>query len=216
VRLDSNEVHCQRSFTDCLLAKKNSAPRGVLKSESYGKRENFVLPREAAASVLSCHRFHASKRDVIRLHEDSGEQSAFLYHLELPKEIPSHLNLLPEIEETSSKHSPVAAVLLQNRIDGAFIKQTNFKLLAEGVAYACGLAITSKLGTVQNWARHIWIPSEAVSKVTKFRQWESGPPVELHMRNEEKCRAYSEAQKNGDTKKSTPPRWRGLEEIKIK
>ena len=128
----------------------------------------------AGPSCLVGHRVHASKRDVIRLLEDSVEQSAFLYELDLPKEIASDLDLLAEIAEPSNKHSAVAAVSLQKRIAGAFIKRTNFKLLAEGVAHALDLAITSNIGTAQNWASQSWISKAAVSKVTKFWQWELG------------------------------------------
>ena len=55
--------------------------------------------------------------------------------------------------------------------------------------------MTNGLGTMQDWALQNGVSRAAVSKVAKFWQRELGLPAGSHMRDEQKCRAYSEAQK---------------------
>ena len=81
-------------------------------------------------------------------------------------------------------------------IAGAFLKGTNSKLLPAGPAYESDLWVTSGMGTMQDWARENGVSRAAVSKVAKFWQRELELPAGSHMRDEQKCRAYSEAQRN--------------------
>ena len=80
-------------------------------------------------------------------------------------------------------------------IAGAFLKGTNSKLLAAGPAYESDLSVTSGMGTMQDWARENGVSRAAVSKAAKFWQRELELPTGSHMRDEQKCRAYSEAQR---------------------
>jgi hypothetical protein len=76
-----------------------------------------------------------------------------------------------------------------------FLKaESNVKLLVAGLAYAADLAVTNQLGTMQDWAVRNGLSRAAVLKVAKFWQRELGLPASSHMRGEEKCQAYSEAQ----------------------
>lgn len=198
----SYEDHCSRQNLAYLLA--------------YEEWENSLSPRErnllgrAAAPDLEDHRAHTSKREVIGALGDAAERSAASYQPDLPKEIDSDSDRLAEIAGISRKQAAVAAVYLQKRIEeeasrrearaitaiaGAFLKGANSKLLAAGLAYASDLAVTSGMGTMQDWARDNGVSRAAVSKVAKFWQRELGLPAGSHMRDEQKCRAYSEAQK---------------------
>ena len=197
------EDHCQRQNLAYLLA--------------FEEWENSLSPRErsllgrAASPDLEDHRAHTSKREVIGALGDAAERSAASYSPDLPKEIDSDSDRLAEIAGISRKQATVAAVFLQKRIEeeaarrearaitaiaGAFLKGANSKLLAAGLAYASDMAITSGLGTMQDWARENGVSRAAVSKVAKFWQRELGLPAGSHMRDEQKCRAYSEAQKS--------------------
>ena len=73
---------------------------------------------------------------------------------------------------------------------------SNSKLKAAGLAFASDLALVNNLGTMQDYARTIGVSRAAVSKEAKFWQRELSLAAGSHMRDEEKCRAYSEAQKS--------------------
>jgi hypothetical protein len=81
------------------------------------------------------------------------------------------------------------------RILSEFIDCANTKLTAAGLAYAADLALAHGLGTMQEYALRIAVSRAAISKNAKFWQRELNLPAASNMRDTEKCRAYSEAQK---------------------
>lgn len=198
----SYEDHCQRQNLAYLIA--------------YEEWENSLSPRErallgrAAAPDLEDHRAHTSKREVIGALGDAAERSAASFSPDLAREIDQDAEMIAEIADISLQKARIISVFMQKRIEeesakresrtivaiaGAFLKAANSKLLAGGLAFACDLALTAGLGTMQDWARQIGVSRAAVSKVAKWWQRELGLPVGSHMRDEQKCRAYSEAQK---------------------
>jgi hypothetical protein len=108
--------------------------------------------------------------------------------------------------EVESRRKEASAIIM---IAGAFLKAANSKLLAAGLAYASDLALTSGMGTMQDWARANSVSRAAVSKVAKFWQRQLGLPAGSHMREEAKCRAYSEAQQTKHWRKQKIARHAG-------
>ena len=198
----SYEDHCRRENLAYLLA--------------YEEWENSLSPKEravlgrAAAPDFEDHRAHSSKREVTGALSDAAERSSASYWPDFAKEIDMEAEQLAEIASLPMDTAKLIAVYLSARVEqeaarkestaiariaGAFLKCANSKLLAAGLAYASDLSITAGMGTMQDWARQNGVSRAAVSKVAKFWQRELGLPAGSHMRDEDKCRAYSEAQK---------------------
>lgn len=198
----SYEDHCRRANLAYLLA--------------YEEWENSLSPQErallgkAAAPDIEDHRARGSKREVTGALGDAAERSSASYRPDVASSIDSDAERIAEIADIPLAKARVIDVYLQQRIEeesakrealtivtiaGAFLRGANSKLLAGGLAFASDLALTAGLGTMQDWARTIGVSRAAVSKVAKFWQRELGLPAGSHMRDEQKCRAYSEAQK---------------------
>jgi hypothetical protein len=156
--------------------------------------------------------FHArsSKREALGVVGDAAERSLASYTPNLAKEIDDEPSILAEraglklwqareifrfIEERVERRVVAEKCNVIVRVVGVFLKAgSNVKLLVAGLAYAADLAVTNQLGTMQDWAVRNGLSRAAVSKVAKFWQRELGLPASSHMRAEEKCQAYSEAQ----------------------
>ena len=196
------EDHAQRSNLAYLLA--------------YEEWENSLTPElrtklgSAASPDLEDHRAHNSKREVIGALADAAERSSASYSQDYATEIDSEEERIAELADIPLSKAKIICVYMQQRIEqeaakreskaivtiaAAFLNATNSKLLAGGLAFASDLALTAGLGTMQDWARKIAVSRAAVSKVAKWWQRQLGLPTGSHMRDPEKCRAYSEAQK---------------------
>ena len=139
-----------------------------------------------------------------------GGEIACQIHADLASEIDDDPSILAEraglklwqareiyryIEERVERRVTEAKCNVIVRVCGVFLKAgSNVKLLFAGLAYAADLAVTNQLGTMQDWAVRNGLSRAAVSKVAKFWQRELGLPASSHLRGEEKCQAYSEAQ----------------------
>jgi len=176
---------------------------------SLSSRERALLGR-ASAPDLEDYRAHTSKREVIGALGDAAERSAASYSPNMEKEIDRDADHLAEIAGLSKQQALIAGIYLRQRIEeeaarreamvittiaGSFMRTKNPKLLAAGLAFASDLAITAGMGTMQDWAVENSVSRAAVSKTAKFWQRNLKLPAGSHMRPEEKCRAYSEAQK---------------------
>ncbi len=177
--------------------------------EASLKPEERALLGRAAAPELEDHKAHSTKRVVLGVVGDAAERSAASYIPDFSEMLDSDPALLAERAGVSLKQAEAIFVFMQERIEresaaresraivsiaAAFLKGANSKLLAAGLAYASDLALTNGLGTMQDWARENGVSRAAVSKVAKFWQRQLGLPAGSHMRDAEKCRAYSEAQ----------------------
>jgi hypothetical protein len=199
----SYETHVSRQNTAYLLA--------------YEEWEDSLTPGErlqlgrAAAPELEDHKAHSTKRVVLGTLGDAAERSAASYTPDFAGVLDGDASLLAERAGISLEKAEAIFIFMQDRIEresaareaaaivtiaAAFLKGANSKLLAAGLAYASDLALTNGLGTMQDWARENGVSRAAVSKVAKFWQRQLGLPAGSHMRDEEKCQAYSEAQKS--------------------
>jgi len=102
--------------------------------------------------------------------------------------------IIARIEELSASALQAHRANLLFYISGFFLSCANPKLQAVGLAYAADMALTAGLGTMQDWALKNGVSRAAVSKVAKAWQRRMGFPPGSHMRDEAKCRAYSNAQ----------------------
>ncbi len=165
----------------------------------------------AAAPDIEDHRAHTSKRVTLGVVGDAAERSSASYTPDFAAALDSDAERLAEAAGLSLAAATKIHAFMRERIDeesarkesraimaipAAFLKGSNSKLLAAGLAYASDLALTSDMGTMQDWARENGVSRAAVSKVAKFWQRELGLPAGSHMRDEQKCLAYSEAQKS--------------------
>jgi len=99
------------------------------------------------------------------------------------------------IEERVERRVVAEKCIVIVRVCGDFLKAgSNVKLLVAGLAYEADLAVTNQLGTMQDLAIRNGLSRAEVSKVATFWQRELVLPASSHMRGEEKCQAYSEAQ----------------------
>ena len=195
------EDHAQRQNITYLLA--------------YEEWENSLTPDNraklgrAASPDLEDYRAHTSKRIVIGALADAAERPSASYVPDLEKEIDTDAERIAEIADIPLHKAKIISVFMQQRIEeessrreartiisiaGTFLKCANAKLMAAGLAFASDLAVSSGMGTMQDWAKVIGVSRAAISKVAKFWQRELGLPTGSHMRDQEKCRAYSEAQ----------------------
>lgn len=200
--LGSYEDHAQRQNLAYLLA--------------YEEWENSLSPEQravlgrAASPDLEDHRAHTSKREVIGALADAAERPSASYTPSFAAACDSDAEHIAEIADIPLKKALIIAVYLRQRIEveaesrkariivriaGAFLNGANAKLLAAGLAFASDLAVSSGMGTMQDYAKVIAVSRAAISKVAKFWQRELELPAGSHMRDPEKCRAYSEAQK---------------------
>lgn len=194
--------HVRKQDTDYLIA--------------YEAWENTLTPRErallgsAAAPQLEDFKAHSSKKVTIGTVGDASDRSAASFEPDLAGALDGDPENLAEMAGVSLGSAKAICRFMAIRIEreaarreaaaivaiaGAFLKGTNSKLLAAGLAYASDLSVTNGLGTMQDWAMQNGVSRAAVSKVAKFWQRELGLPAGSHMRDEQKCRAYSEAQK---------------------
>lgn len=183
---------------------------------AYEEWENSLSPRErallgsAAAPQLEDFKAHSSKRVAVGTIGDAAERSAASFEPDLAKALDGDAENLAEMAGISLGSAKAIFRNMAIRVEreaarreataiatiaAAFLKGTNSKLLAAGLAYASDLSLTNGLGTMQEWALQNGVSRAAVSKVAKFWQRELGLPAGSHMRDEQKCRAYSEAQK---------------------
>lgn len=195
------EDHAQRQNLAYLLA--------------YEEWENSLKPEErallgrAASPDLEDHRAHTSKREVIGALADAAERPSASYTPSFAEACDTEAERIAEIADIPLSKALIVAVYMKRQIEiesakresraivtiaAAFLNATNAKLLAGGLAFASDLALTAGLGTMQDWARKIAVSRAAVSKVAKWWQRQLGLPTGSHMRDPEKCRAYSEAQ----------------------
>jgi hypothetical protein len=214
------ETHCYRENTRYLLA--------------YEEWEAALSPEEraklgrAAAPELEDHRAHSSKRMVLGALGDVAERSSASYSVDYAAALDGGASILAERSGISITQAEAVFAFMQERVEresaeresraivsiaAAFLKGANSKLLAAGLAFASDLALTNGLGTMQDWARENGVSRAAVSKVAKFWQRQLGLPAGSHMRDEKKCRAYSEAQKTKHwrNKKVSSPALEGAE-----
>jgi len=193
--------HCSKQNTAYLIAYEEW-------ENSLSHKDRVLLGR-AAAPNLEDYRAHSSKRMVIGALGDAAARSSASYSPDMAAAIDTDTDRLSEIAGLTARQALVIEIFLKKNIDeeaarresraitaiaGAFLKGTNSKLLAAGLAYASDLSVTSGMGTMQDWARENGVSRAAVSKVAKFWQRELELPAGSHMRDEQKCRAYSEAQ----------------------
>lgn len=196
------EDHAQRQNLAYLLA--------------YEEWENSLKPEErallgrAASPDLEDHRAHTSKREVIGALADAAERPSASYTPSLAQACDSEAEHIAEIANIPLQKALIIAVYMRQKIEveaesrkarvivriaGAFLNGANAKSLAAGLAFASDLAVSSNLGTMQDFAKVIAVSRAAISKVAKFWQRELDLPTGSHMRDPEKCRAYSVAQK---------------------
>jgi hypothetical protein len=169
-----------------------------------------ALAGKMAAPDLEDFHARSSKRESLGVVGDAAERSLASYTPDLASNIDDETSILAEraglkawqareiyryIEERVERRVTEAKCNVIVRVCGVFLKAgSNVKLLVAGLAYAADLAVTNQLGTMQDWAVRNGLSRAAVSKVAKFWQRELGLPASSHMRGEEKCQAYSEAQ----------------------
>lgn len=164
----------------------------------------------AAAPDLEDHRAMGTKRMVIGLERDAADSSAASYSVDVAGVVDGPAEQLCELAGISMEQARKVVAWADARVEreaadrksrvvvkvaGAFLNCANAKLMAAGLAYASDLALTTGMGTMNDYAASIAVSRQAVSKVAKFWQRELELAPGSHMRDEEKCAAYSQAQK---------------------
>ena len=197
----SYQDHVARERTAYLLAFEEF-------ESSLSAQDRAALGR-AAAPELEDHKAHSTKRVVLGAIGDAAERSAASYLPDLAEALDGDAECLAERAGISLTQAEVIYAYMREKIEresaareaaaivtiaAAFLKGANSKLLAAGLAYASDLALTNGMGTMQEWARENSCSRAAVSKVAKVWQRKLNLPAGSHMREESKCRAYSEAQ----------------------
>jgi hypothetical protein len=81
------------------------------------------------------------------------------------------------------------------RIIGPFLRESNPKIAIAGLAYALGMDALNGLGTIRQYAAHIGVSAEAISKKQKFWRKELGLPPSAHSKSDAACKSLKEAQK---------------------
>jgi hypothetical protein len=217
----SYEDHVAREKTGHLLAYEEW--------ESKLTHKERVLLGRAAVPDLEDHRAFSSRNVSLGVAVDAAERSSASYSPDVAGALDGDAELLAEAVGISLTQAEALLAYIEAKVEreaarresqaicliaGKFLSVTNAKLLAAGLAYASDLAVSSNMGTMQDWARQNAVSRAAVSKVAKIWQRELGLPAGSHMRAEEKCRAYSEAQKKNHwrNKKCSASLSQGLEE----
>lgn len=169
----------------------------------------------AAVPDIEDSRSHSSRRVSLGVLTDAAERVSASYTPDIAEQLDGTAeDPSPELlAETLGITESVAAAILKwhekaatrkaerikmraiVRIAGVFLDCANSKLTAAGLAYASDLAVSAAMGTMQDYATKIAVSRAAISKNAKFWQRELELPAASNMRDPEKCRAYSEAQK---------------------
>lgn len=182
---------------------------------AYEEWENSLTPQEremlgdAAAPELEDD--DSSKRMVTGVLGDVAERPSVSYTPDFAAAVDQEPELIAELATISLRASRIVHTYMLERIEreaarresrvitviaGTFLRsQSNAKLLSAGLAFAAGLAASSGMGTMQDWAMQNGVSRAAVSKLAVFWRRLLGLPAGPHMREDSKCRAYSEAQK---------------------
>lgn len=177
---------------------------------SLTPEQRALLGSSAVPDLPSFQVRGKSRREVIGISRDAADSSSASFTQDFSAAIDS---IADEIQERFLPHSPKLAadiarwheerVALESEkrkagviitIAGAFLGDSNVKLLCAGLAYATDLAITSGMGTMQAWAVKTGLSKQAISKKAKWWQKSLGLPGGSHMRDEETCASYSRAQ----------------------
>ena len=164
----------------------------------------------ASAPDLPDHRALSSRRMVLGVDRDVAESSAAAFSPDVAEELDTPEEQLAELAGITLEQARIVVAWgnaraareveqqkawLVVKVGGAFINAANSKLLAAGLAFAADLQQTSGMGTMQDYARTISVSRAAISKVAKWWKQELELPDGAHMRDEAKCRSYSNAQK---------------------
>jgi hypothetical protein len=172
--------------------------------------EERALLRGTATPDIEDHQADSSKRLVFGIDRDVADSSKASYVPDLASEIDSVADEVQEKWGVSRKAAVEIAAWVDSRIaaeaesrkaavivkiSGVFLHCANVRLLAAGLAYAADLALTYGMGTMEAWASKHGLSRAAVSKNARFWKRELGLPGGSHMRKEEICASYSEAQK---------------------
>lgn len=81
------------------------------------------------------------------------------------------------------------------QIVGVFLSSSNAKIAAAGLAFAAGLSALNGLRSQTHFARLIGVSKGAISKSTRFWKVLLDLPANQHMKTDDACDSYSEAQK---------------------
>lgn len=188
---------------------------------SYEEWERTLSPSErarlgrAAVPDIEDMRSHSSRRVSLGVLTDAAERVSASYTpdiaealdgtpenpspellaetLDIPLNVAS--GILAWHEKSAARRAERIKMRAIVRIAGVFLDCANSKLTAAGLAFASDLAVSSGMGTMQDYATQIAVSRAAISKNAKFWQRELELPAASNMRDAEKCRVYSEAQK---------------------
>jgi hypothetical protein len=200
--LGGYEAHVTREKTKYLL--------------SYEAWETNLTPEErkilrsASAPDIEDHVSQGSRKVLIGLERDAADSSLASYEVNLADAVDSVVDEIRDKWGVDQKKAEEIARWAEGRIAqeaesrkasmivkiaGVFLNCSNVRLVAAGLSYATDLALTTNMGTMQEWAIKNGLSRAAVSKSARWWSRELSLPVGSHMRDEETCRAYSEAQK---------------------
>lgn len=133
---------------------------------AYEEWENSLTPQEREMPGDVAERPSVSYTpDFAAVVDQEPELIAELATISLRASRIVHTYMLERIErEAARRESRVITV-----IAGTFLRsQSNAKLLSAGLAFAAGLAASSGMGTMQDWAMQNGVSRAAVSKLAVF------------------------------------------------
>lgn len=165
---------------------------------------------KAAAPDLEDHKTMNTRRTVIGVDRDVADSQAASYAPDMASAVDGPAEQVAELAGITLDQARAVVAWADARVEresetrksrvvvkiaGAFLNCANPKLQAAALAYASDLAVTSGMGTMQDYAQTIAVSRAAISKVSKWWQRELELPPGSHMRDEGKCKIYSAAQK---------------------
>lgn len=142
------------------------------------------ITKDAAESSLASYRPDIAK--------DIDATKDELLELGVPKEVVDRLAKWHEERVHREAETEKASVIV--KIVGEFLRKSNVKLCAAGLAYSADLALVYGMGSMDSWAKKHGVSRQAVSKVANFWRSELGLPGGCHMRDDKTREAYREAQ----------------------
>jgi len=163
------------------------------KAVTGSHRMMMGITKDAADSSLACERPDMAAAVDTKLDE--------LLEMGVPRDVVVKVGMWHEAllarEATTSKASLIVTFA------GVFLRDSNVRLTAAGLAYAADLALVYGMGSMDSWARKHGLSRQAVSKVANRWKRELGLLGGSHMRDEKTCQAYSEAQKTKHWRKKS-------------
>jgi hypothetical protein len=160
-------------------------------------RENDLHTPKDDFGIVKSNRNESDPGESSSARTESSEvrehQSDLLH--ELFSDSASTEKLEAYIEMRVAKEVEIRVAHNIQQIVGVFLSASNAKISAAGLAFAAGLSALNGLQSQTHFARLIGVSKGAISKSTRFWKVLLDLPANQHMKTDDACESYSEAQK---------------------